>query len=142
MNRHRRHLAARVVATGQMAATTRIRAIELLSEAREALRARAGTLTPVAGGYLWTAIDYISDELDQLVARNLADADVYDPATDAFKSQTAQGSRFAGILDDIKCGCSPVDPVFRVAEAVLRLIPKSRQALAMQAAQASFWCDG
>ena len=141
MNSHRRPLVARVVAD-RAAATTRMGAVERLSAAREALQARAVTLSPIAGGYLWTAVDYISDELDQLVARNLVDGDAYRPATDAFTSQTAQGSRFAGMLDDIKQSCSAADPVFRAAEAVLALIPGSRQALELQAVQSSFWCDG
>ena len=118
---------------------TRFDAIELLSASRDALQCRAGRLSPVAGGYLWTAIDYISDELDQLVARDLTDDGTYDPTTDAFNARTDRGSRFVGILDDIRCGLSTDDPVARSVAALLKLIPKSGHVLALQTAQASFW---
>lgn len=102
---------------------TKAETIDTLCASRDVLRAEAGMLSPAAGGYLWTAVDRISDEIDRLVANALADDEAYAPSTSAFKTETDQGRRFVGILTDIKILFARNEAVVRAVSPVVQLIP-------------------
>jgi hypothetical protein len=88
---------------------------------RNTLAAHTSGLSPAAGQYLWTAIDDINDEIDQLTANALATAP-YVPQTDPFKSITDAGKQFIGTLSDIKQLFSNLDDVVKAAQSVIGII--------------------
>ena len=102
-----------------MATTTQT--IATLVASRNALVAETTGVSTTAGQYLWTAIDDINDEIDQLTANALANAD-YVPQTDPFKAVTDEGKAFIGTLNDIKSVFSGIAAVAAAATSVLNII--------------------
>jgi len=88
---------------------------------RNALAAHTGQLSPAAGQYLWTAIDDINNEIDQITASSLLDAS-YVPQTDPFKSVTNASKQFIGTLHDIKSVFSGAADVLAAADDVIKVI--------------------
>jgi hypothetical protein len=95
--------------------------ISSLIQSRNALAAHTAGVSPAAGQYLWTAIDDINDEIDQLTANALATAP-YVPQTDPFKPVTDAGKQFIGTLNDIKSVFSALNDVVTAVTGVLKLI--------------------
>jgi hypothetical protein len=96
-------------------------AIASLIQARNAMVAHTSGVSTAASQYLWTAIDDINDEIDQLTANALASAP-YVPQTDPFKSVTDAGKAFVGTLNDIKSLFSQIDQVVNAVTSVLKVI--------------------
>ena len=88
---------------------------------RNALAAHTSDTSPAAGQYVWTAIDDINDEIDELVANALADA-AYVPQTDPFKSTTDASKQFMSTLNNIKSVFSTVDTVVAAIMDVISII--------------------
>lgn len=101
--------------------TTNSETLSSLIQARNTLAAHASGLSPAAGQYLWTAIDDLNDEIDQLTANALATAP-YVPQTDPFKAVTDAGKQFIGTLNDIKSVFSKLDDVIKAADGVIGVI--------------------
>ena len=100
---------------------TTVETITTLLASRNALVAETNGLSTTAGQYLWTAIDDINSEIDQLTANALANAD-YVPQSDPFKAMTAEGKQFIGTLNDIKAVFSGIDAVVAAALSVLKIV--------------------
>ena len=102
-----------------MATTTQT--ITSLINSRNALAKETDGLSPTSSQYLWTAIDDINTEIDELTANALATAD-YVPQTDPFKAVTNEGKAFIGTLNDIKGIFSTAAAVVAAATSVLNII--------------------
>ena len=117
--RAKRRIQHRLECEGEMA--TAVEVINALVKARNALAAHTSQTSTAAGQYLWTAIDDINDEIDQITANALAAAP-YVPQTDPFKSVSDAGKAFIGTLNDIKDVFSKIDEVVKAVTSVLGII--------------------